>query len=197
MLVSIAFMKLVARKTATHAMQGVLTYPGLELIPSLCRLGRLNNGFDRQPDSRQLGQRRRLIRFEHAANDGGDKMCCHAWVLPYYCTSGFYALPFRKINPDHKYEFDVASTESRTTCMIGNNPRGSCEMPGTSSFSELYRSEKVRCRNANMHVSGKSGCTEEVGKQCWKANGSGVPEGRRRDGVDPANKRASPCFFVL
>ncbi len=30
--------------------------------------------------------------------------------------------------------------------MVGNNPRGSWEIPVTSHFSELDRSEKARCR---------------------------------------------------
>ena len=70
-------MKLIARQAATHAMQGVLTNPRLEPLPSFYRLGGLDNGFDRQPDTRQLGQRQRLIRLENAANDGGDKMRSH------------------------------------------------------------------------------------------------------------------------
>ena len=53
-------------------------------------------------------------------------------------------------------EFNVAYTESRTTCMARNNPRGSWEIPETSNFSELDRSEKARCHNADVHVSGKS-----------------------------------------
>ena len=42
-------------------------------------------------------------------------------------------------------EFDVASSGSRTTGMVGNNPRGSWEIPVTSNFSDLDRSEKARC----------------------------------------------------
>ena len=41
-----------------------------------------------------------------------------------------------------KGEFDIAGTESRTTGMVGNNPRGSREITETSNFSELDRSEK-------------------------------------------------------
>ena len=55
-----------------------------------------------------------------------------------------------------KGEFDVAYSESRATGMIGNNPRGSWEIPETSNFSELDRSEKARCHNADVYVSGKS-----------------------------------------
>ena len=51
---------------------------------------------------------------------------------------------------------ETTSTESKTTCMTGNSPRGSWEVPGTSNFSESDRSEQVRYRNADMHVSGKS-----------------------------------------
>ena len=40
--------------------------------------------------------------------------------------------------------------------MDGKNPRGSWEIPETSNFSELDRSEKARCHNADVHVSGKS-----------------------------------------
>ena len=43
-----------------------------------------------------------------------------------------------------KGEFDVASTESRTTGMVGNNPRGSWEIPEATNFSELDPSEKER-----------------------------------------------------
>ncbi len=41
-------------------------------------------------------------------------------------------------------EFDAATTESRTAGIVGNNPRGSREIPESSGFSELYRSE-TRC----------------------------------------------------
>ena len=51
---------------------------------------------------------------------------------------------------------ETTSTESKTTCMTGNSPRGSWEVPGTSNSSESDRSEKARCHNADVHVSGKS-----------------------------------------
>lgn len=51
---------------------------------------------------------------------------------------------------------DIAPTESETTCMAGNAPHGSWEIPGTSRSMDRDRSEKARCRNADMHVPGKS-----------------------------------------
>ena len=53
-------------------------------------------------------------------------------------------------------ESDVSPTESETTRTVGNDPRGSWEIPETSLSLEMDRSEKVRCHNADMHVSGKS-----------------------------------------
>jgi hypothetical protein len=53
-------------------------------------------------------------------------------------------------------ESDVSPTESETTRTVGNNPRGSWEIPETSLSLEMDRSEKVRCHNSDMHVSGKS-----------------------------------------
>ena len=53
-------------------------------------------------------------------------------------------------------EFDNTSTESRTTRTDGSNSRGSWEIPETSLSLEIDRSEKARCHNADMHVSGKS-----------------------------------------
>ena len=40
--------------------------------------------------------------------------------------------------------------------MVGSNLRGSWEIPETSTFSELDRSEKARCHNPDVYVSGKS-----------------------------------------
>ena len=51
---------------------------------------------------------------------------------------------------------DVSPTESETTRTVGNNPRGSWEIPETPAFSDVDRSEKARSHNADMHVSGKS-----------------------------------------
>ena len=53
-------------------------------------------------------------------------------------------------------ESDITPTESRTTCTVGNLPRGSRETLAISvSFMETDRSEKVRCHNADMHVAGR------------------------------------------
>lgn len=52
---------------------------------------------------------------------------------------------------------DVALTESKTTGTVGNFSRGSRETPVTSvSRKEAERSEKVRCHNSDMHVTGES-----------------------------------------
>jgi hypothetical protein len=53
-------------------------------------------------------------------------------------------------------ESDVTPTESETTRTIGNSPRGNWEIPGTSSSSDVDRSEKARCLNSDMDVTGKS-----------------------------------------
>jgi len=53
-------------------------------------------------------------------------------------------------------EFDVAPTESETTGMAGNFPHGSREAPETSTAHAADRSEKARCHNADMYVSGES-----------------------------------------
>ena len=71
-----------------------------------------------------------------------------------------------------KGESDNTSTESRTTCTVGNNPRGSWEIPETSLSLEMDRSEKARCHNADMHVSGKSDSLVVPEKQ---ANKAGLP----------------------
>ena len=56
-----------------------------------------------------------------------------------------------------KGKSDVPPTESKTTRTVGNFPRGSREIPAVSdSFKETDRSEKARCRTADMHVAGKS-----------------------------------------
>jgi RNA-directed DNA polymerase len=53
-------------------------------------------------------------------------------------------------------ESDVSPTESEATRTVGNNPRGSWEIPETSLLLEMDRSEKARCHNADMHGPGKS-----------------------------------------
>ena len=55
-----------------------------------------------------------------------------------------------------KGESDATATESKTTRMVGNIPRGNWEMPGASPSSDVDRSEKARSHNADVHVSGKS-----------------------------------------
>jgi RNA-directed DNA polymerase len=52
---------------------------------------------------------------------------------------------------------DVTPTESETTCTVGNFPHGSREIPVASvSPKEADRSEQVRSRKTDMHVTGKS-----------------------------------------
>lgn len=57
---------------------------------------------------------------------------------------------------NEKGESDINPTESKTTRMVGNIPRGSWEIPGASPSSDEDRSEKARSHNADMDVSGKS-----------------------------------------
>ena len=40
--------------------------------------------------------------------------------------------------------------------MVGNRPRGSWEIPGVTTSSDVVRSEKAECHNADMHATGKS-----------------------------------------
>jgi hypothetical protein len=56
--------------------------------------------------------------------------------------------------------------------MVGNNPRGSWEIPETSLTLELDRSEKVRYHNADVYVSGKSDSFVVPEK---RANNAGQP----------------------
>ena len=53
-------------------------------------------------------------------------------------------------------EFEFSPTESEATRTVGNSPRENWEIPETSTSSGVDRSEKVRCHNADMYVSGKS-----------------------------------------
>ena len=53
-------------------------------------------------------------------------------------------------------ESDVSPTESQITRTVGNIPHGSWEIPEASTSSDVDRSEKARCHNADMHASGKS-----------------------------------------
>jgi len=66
-------------------------------------------------------------------------------------------------------ESDVTPTESEATRTAGSIPHGSREIPGISVSTETDRSEKARCRNADMHVSGKSDSLVVPEKQANKA----------------------------
>jgi hypothetical protein len=67
----------------------------------------------------------------------------------------------------------VTPTESKTTCTVGNFPRGSREAPGTSVSQEADRSEKARRRKSDVHVSGESDSSIVPKKQANK--GSSLP----------------------
>lgn len=68
----------------------------------------------------------------------------------------------------------VTPTESKTTGTVGNFSHGSRETPVTSVFrKEAERSEKARCHNSDMHVTGESHSSIVPGKP---ANKGGVPE---------------------
>jgi RNA-directed DNA polymerase len=69
-------------------------------------------------------------------------------------------------------ESDVSPTESKTTRTVGNIPHGSWEVPEISTSSDVDRSEKARCHNADMHVSGKSDSLVVPKK---RANNAGQP----------------------
>ena len=71
-----------------------------------------------------------------------------------------------------KGESDINPTESKTTSMVGNIPRGSWEIPETSLSLEMDRSEKARCHNADMYVAGKSDSLVVPEK---RANNAGQP----------------------
>jgi hypothetical protein len=67
----------------------------------------------------------------------------------------------------------VTPTESKTTGTVGNFSHGSRETPVTSVFrKEAERSEKARCHNSDMHVTGESHSSIVPGKP---ANKGGVP----------------------
>ena len=93
--------------------------------------------------------------------------------------------------PNDHGEFDVSPKESKTTGTAGNFPHGSRETPEASSSREADRSEKARCRNPDMHVSGESDSPIVPEKQ---ANKDSVPlpaesvEGR---GLTKENARPS------
>ena len=64
----------------------------------------------------------------------------------------------------------VTPTESKTTCTVGNFPRGSREAPETSVSQEADRSEKARRRKSDVHVSGESDSSIVPKKQANKGN---------------------------
>lgn len=79
-------------------------------------------------------------------------------------------------------ESDVARTESQTTRMNGNFSHGNREIPDISISLERDRSEKARCHNADVHVSGKSDSFVVPKKQVNKTGPPTVAEsveGRR------------------
>ena len=53
-------------------------------------------------------------------------------------------------------KLDVAPTESETTRMVGNFPRGSRETQAASASREADRSEKARRHKSDMHAAGES-----------------------------------------
>ena len=69
-------------------------------------------------------------------------------------------------------ESDFTPTESETTSTVGNFPHGSRETPETFASCEVDRSEKARCHNSDMHVSGESDSSIVPKKS---ANKDGVP----------------------
>jgi RNA-directed DNA polymerase len=76
------------------------------------------------------------------------------------------------VTPSENGESDVTPTESETTRTAGNAPHGSWEIPETSLSLEMDRSEKARCHNSDMHVSGKSDSLVVPEK---RANNAGPP----------------------
>ena len=69
-------------------------------------------------------------------------------------------------------ESGMSPTESKTTRMVGNFSHGSRETPETSVALAADRSEKARCHNSDMHVTGESDSSIVPMKP---ANKSGVP----------------------
>ncbi len=53
-------------------------------------------------------------------------------------------------------EFEISPTESETTRTVGNPGAPGLGDPGNIPVFGRGSSEKVRCRNADKHVSGKS-----------------------------------------
>ena len=86
-----------------------------------------------------------------------------------------------------KGKSDFNPTESKTTRMVGSIPRGSWEIPETSLSLEMDRSEKVRCHNADMHVSGKSDSLVVPEKQANKAGQQTAAESVEERGLTKEN----------
>ena len=84
-------------------------------------------------------------------------------------------------------ESDVIPTESETTRTVGNGPRGSWEIPEASTSSDVDRSEKVRCHNADMHASGKSDSLVVPEKQANKAGQQTAAESVEERGLTKEN----------
>ena len=73
-------------------------------------------------------------------------------------------------------EFGMSPTESQTTRMVGNFSHGSRETPETSVALAADRSEKARCHNSGMHVTGNVIAESDSSIVPKKpANKSGVP----------------------
>ncbi len=76
-----------------------------------------------------------------------------------------------------KGEFDVAYTESRDH---RHGRKQSSRKPGDLRNIQLFEvgsvgdGEMPHCQRASLWEVRQSRSTEEVGEQCWKANGSGV-----------------------
>ncbi len=69
-------------------------------------------------------------------------------------------------------ESDFSPTESESIRTVERLPHGSREIPARAPASEVDRSEKARCHNADMHVAGKSDSLVVPGK---RANKVGLP----------------------
>ena len=89
-------------------------------------------------------------------------------------------------------ESDVSPTESQTTRTVGNIPRGSWEIPEVSTSSDVERSAKVRCHNADMHVSGKSDSPIVPEKPANKTGPMSVAESVEERGLPKENVGQSP-----
>ena len=92
---------------------------------------------------------------------------------------------------DDKGESDGTPTESEATRTVGNIPRGSWEIPETSASSDADRSEKARCHNSDMHVSGKSDSPIVPEKQANKAGQPTAAESVEERGLTKENANQS------